>query len=117
MSDTGTNDSNESKDSTRTPKSGRKLRAVGAKQKSGKGARKHAGVGIPRHFTRVGEDPFDAVEWELRNARIANEQGDVVFEQEDCEISEKFVSRGYSHYAIKYNRFMGVISDYFTAED
>ena len=90
MSDTGTNDSNESKDSTSNRNSGRKLRAVGAKQKSGKGARKNAGVGIPRHFTRVGEDPFDAVEWEFRTARIANEQGDVVFEQEDCEIPKKW---------------------------
>ena len=29
----------------------------------------------------------------------------------------KFVSQGLSHYAIKYNRFMGVISDYFTTEE
>ena len=38
-------------------------------------------------------------------------------EQEDREISHKFVLQGLSHYAIKYNRFMGVISDYFTSED
>ena len=50
---------------------------------------------------------LDEKSWEKRTAYI---------EQEDCEISEKFVSRGFSHYAIKYNRFMGVISDYFTAE-
>jgi hypothetical protein len=50
---------------------------------------------------------LDEKSWEKRAASI---------EQEDSEISEKFVSRGYSHYAIKYNRFMGVISDYFTAE-
>ena len=40
----------------------------------------------------------------------------VFIEQEDNEISEKFVNQGLSHYAIKYNRFMGVISDYFRAE-
>jgi hypothetical protein len=51
---------------------------------------------------------LDEKSWEKRAAYI---------EQEDGEISEKFVSRGFSHYAIKYNRFMGVISDYFTAED
>ena len=51
---------------------------------------------------------LDEKSWEKRAASI---------EQEDGEISEKFVNRGYSHYAIKYNRFMGVISDYFTAED
>ena len=37
-------------------------------------------------------------------------------EQEDQSFSEKFVAQGLSHYAIKYNRFMGVISDYFLAE-
>jgi len=37
-------------------------------------------------------------------------------EQEDRQISAEFVQQGLSHYAIKYNRFMGVISDYFLAE-
>jgi radical SAM superfamily enzyme YgiQ (UPF0313 family) len=51
---------------------------------------------------------LDEKSWEKRSGSI---------EQEDNEISEKFVNQGLSHYAIKYNRFMGVISDYFTAED
>ena len=51
---------------------------------------------------------LDEKSWEERAATI---------EQEDKEISEKFVNRELSHYAIKYNRFMGVISDYFTVED
>jgi radical SAM superfamily enzyme YgiQ (UPF0313 family) len=37
-------------------------------------------------------------------------------EQEDRELSANFVRQGLSHYAIKYNRFMGVISDYFLTE-
>ena len=32
------------------------------------------------------KDPFDTVEWELRSAAIKGEKGEVVFEQEDCEI-------------------------------
>ena len=36
---------------------------------------------------------------------------------EDQELSSRFVKQGLSHYAVKYNRFMGVISDYFTSED
>mgnify|MGYP006286023227 CR=1 FL=1 len=36
--------------------------------------------------------------------------------KQDQAISDKFVRRGLSHYAIKYNPFMGVISDYFTKE-
>ena len=36
---------------------------------------------------------------------------------EDEEISARLVKDGIRHYAIKYNRFTGVISDYFTQED
>ena len=35
---------------------------------------------------------------------------------EDKQFSDQFVKEGLRHYAIKYNPFMGVISDYFTAE-
>jgi radical SAM superfamily enzyme YgiQ (UPF0313 family) len=38
-------------------------------------------------------------------------------EQEDRQLSAEFVRQGLSHYAVKYNRFMGVISDFFTKED
>jgi hypothetical protein len=51
---------------------------------------------------------LDEKSWEKRSVSI---------EQEDKEISAKFVNQGLSHYAIKYNRFMGVISDYFATED
>jgi radical SAM superfamily enzyme YgiQ (UPF0313 family) len=51
---------------------------------------------------------LDARAWEERARNI---------EEEDKKISEKFVGQGSSHYAIRYNRFMGVMSDYFTTED
>ena len=51
---------------------------------------------------------LDAGAWKQRAEQI---------EEEDRKISEAFVDQGLSHYAIKYNRFMGVISDYFTTED
>jgi radical SAM superfamily enzyme YgiQ (UPF0313 family) len=35
---------------------------------------------------------------------------------EDSEYSRRFSSEGMSHYAVKYNRFMGVISDYFLSD-
>ena len=50
---------------------------------------------------------MDAAAWDKKSRMI---------EKEDKVISDDFVARGLSHYAIKYNRFMGVISDYFTAE-
>jgi ribonucleoside-diphosphate reductase alpha chain len=49
-------------------------------------SRKPRGLSLSRHFTRAGEDPFDHVEWELRSARISNEQGEALFEQTDVEV-------------------------------
>ncbi|MEM7410615.1 MAG: vitamin B12-dependent ribonucleotide reductase [Myxococcota bacterium] len=63
---------------------GAHLRAVGAKGR--KTRRTPKGVSIQRNFTRKGEDPFDAVVWELRSAKISGENGEVVFEQNDVEI-------------------------------
>jgi hypothetical protein len=51
---------------------------------------------------------LDSQSWE--------EKADNIYE-EDKEISRNFVKQGISHYAIKYNPFMGVISDYFTTEN
>ena len=38
------------------------------------------------------------------------------FYAQESEISKQFVKKGLSHYAVKYNPFMGVISDYFTMD-
>ncbi|MCH7866811.1 MAG: vitamin B12-dependent ribonucleotide reductase [Myxococcales bacterium] len=69
---------------------GRSARTAGIqrKSKSSSKTRPHAkhGLAITRHFTRPGEDPFDSVEWEIRSAKITNESGDSVFEQNDVEI-------------------------------
>ena len=51
---------------------------------------------------------MDAAAW----ARTENQ-----IQSEDRALSQHFVKLGLSHYAIKYNRFMGVISDYFLAEE
>jgi radical SAM superfamily enzyme YgiQ (UPF0313 family) len=69
----------------------------------------HADLPVADYYRKKVEEilALDEQSWEKRTIYI---------EEEDKEISEKFVRRGLSHYAIKYNRFMGVISDYFTAE-
>ncbi|MBM4318983.1 MAG: vitamin B12-dependent ribonucleotide reductase [Deltaproteobacteria bacterium] len=41
---------------------------------------------VVRRFTRPGSDPFDEVDWELRDARIVKPDGQVVFEQRDVEM-------------------------------
>ncbi|HZN13037.1 MAG TPA: vitamin B12-dependent ribonucleotide reductase [Acidimicrobiales bacterium] len=45
------------------------------------------GIGIRRHFTTAGTDPYDQVEWDRRDARITNfRDGTVAFEQLDVEV-------------------------------
>ena len=44
-----------------------------------------SGLEFERYFTKEGVDPFDEVEWELRSAVIANEKGELVFEQREVE--------------------------------
>jgi ribonucleoside-diphosphate reductase alpha chain len=50
------------------------------------GASSAPGLAFPRFFTLSGRDPFDEVSWETRTARIANDKGDLVFEQRDVEV-------------------------------
>src|SRR6202165_4567074 len=51
------------------------------------GAQKPNPKGLPwkRDFTQPGVPAFDEVQWETREATIANEKGEVVFEQHDVE--------------------------------
>ncbi|MBV8770982.1 MAG: vitamin B12-dependent ribonucleotide reductase, partial [Deltaproteobacteria bacterium] len=50
------------------------------------GVANRRGISIERLFTRAGIDPFSEVDWELRSAIIAGEDGRVVFEQRDIEV-------------------------------
>jgi ribonucleoside-diphosphate reductase alpha chain len=60
-----------------------RLHAVGEKKRK---RRTPKGMTVSRHFTTAGEDPYDFVEWEIRSAKIANENGEIVFEQTDVEV-------------------------------
>jgi ribonucleoside-diphosphate reductase alpha chain len=44
------------------------------------------GLTFSRFFTPSGRDPFEEITWETRVALIANDKGDVVFEQRDVEV-------------------------------
>ena len=44
------------------------------------------GLTFPRFFSEAGTDPFDEIEWEVRDALIGNERGELVFEQRGVEI-------------------------------
>jgi ribonucleoside-diphosphate reductase alpha chain len=45
---------------------------------------------VERYFTHAGTHPYDEVEWELRAATIANEKGEVLFEQRDVEMPKSW---------------------------
>jgi len=56
------------------------------------------------------------VEELLRMDEAQWQQAAPTLRKQDAEYSRGFCEQGLSHYAIKYNRFMGVISDYFVNE-
>lgn len=57
-----------------------KVRAQVQTEKAGRG------LSLQRRFTQAGVDPFSQITWELRNAVITGEKGQVVFEQKDVEV-------------------------------
>jgi ribonucleotide reductase alpha subunit len=62
-----------------------------------------SGLSIGRYFTTAGTHPFDAVEWELRDARIGH--GDrVAFEQRDVEFPKSWSQNATNIVAQKYFR-------------
>ncbi len=62
------------------------------------------GLEFERYFTKDGVDPFDEVEWELRSAIIANERGELVFEQRDVEFPKFWSQQATNIVVSKYFR-------------
>ncbi len=62
------------------------------------------GLEFPRFFSTAGADPFDQVEWELRDAIIGNEKGTVVFEQRDVEMPKSWSQQATNIVVSKYFR-------------
>ena len=65
------------------------------------------GLEFERYFTKDGIDPFDEVDWELRSAVIANERGELVFEQRDVEFPKAWSQQATNIVVSKY--FRGVV--------
>jgi ribonucleoside-diphosphate reductase alpha chain len=67
------------------------------------GLRRGEGLSIRRYFTKAGTHPFDAIEWEIRDARIGH--GDKVsFEQSDVEFPKSWSQNATNIVAQKYFR-------------
>jgi len=68
-------------------------------------APEQTGIGLRRHFTTEGVDPYDEVEWERRDARITNfRDGSVAFEQTDVEFPASWSQNATNIVAQKYFR-------------
>jgi ribonucleoside-diphosphate reductase alpha chain len=63
-----------------------------------------AGLEFERYFTKDGVDPFDEIDWELRSAVIANERGELVFEQRDVEFPKAWSQQATNIVVSKYFR-------------
>jgi ribonucleoside-diphosphate reductase alpha chain len=62
------------------------------------------GLEFPRFFSTAGADPFDQIEWELRDAIIGNEKGTVVFEQRGVEMPKSWSQQATNIVVSKYFR-------------
>ena len=62
------------------------------------------GLEFPRFFSTAGVDPFDEIEWDLRDAIIGNEKGAVVFEQRGVEIPKSWSQQATNIVVSKYFR-------------
>ncbi len=66
----------------------------------------HDGLSIAQVFSTPGTHPFDEIDWETRSARIGDDKGNTIFEQNDAEVPS-----GWSQLATNV-----VVSKYFYGE-
>ncbi|MDD2942606.1 MAG: vitamin B12-dependent ribonucleotide reductase [bacterium] len=62
------------------------------------------GLKFPRFFSEEGVHPYDRLQWELREAQIGNEKGEVVFSQKNVEVPASWSQMATNVVASKYFR-------------
>ncbi len=62
------------------------------------------GLEFPRFFSTAGTDPFDQVDWEVRDAVIGSDKGQVVFEQRQVEMPKAWSQQATNIVVSKYFR-------------
>src|SRR3989339_2112459 len=67
------------------------------------------GLLFDRYFTKQGVHPFDEMTWDLRDARITNEKGEVIFEQKGVEVPSNWSQTATNIVVSKY--FRGKVGD------
>ena len=68
-------------------------------------APERGGLGICRHFTTPGIDPYDEIDWEVRTSRLVDHRdGSVAFQQDDVEVPADWSLNATNILAQKYFR-------------
>ncbi|MEY4723514.1 MAG: Vitamin B12-dependent ribonucleotide reductase, partial [Candidatus Parcubacteria bacterium] len=62
------------------------------------------GVTFARTFTKAGTHPYDAIEWETRDAVITSDKGKIVFEQRGVEVPKSYSQTATNIIVSKYFR-------------
>lgn len=62
------------------------------------------GIHFSRYFTKEGIHPYDAIQWEMRTAKITNEKYEVIFEQNNIETPKDWSQTATNIVAQKYFR-------------
>jgi ribonucleoside-diphosphate reductase alpha chain len=62
------------------------------------------GLQVQRRYTEPGVHPYDEIDWELRDAVISNEKGEVTFEQRNVEVPKSWSQLATNVVAQKYFR-------------
>ena len=68
------------------------------------GSSSASGLAFTRYFSVAGRDAFDEVAWDTRAALIANDKGEVVFEQRDVEVPASWSQQATNIVVSKYFR-------------
>jgi ribonucleoside-diphosphate reductase alpha chain len=84
--------------------SDKRVEAAGKPAPAARTAPTPTGIRFERYFTEAGVDPFDAVDWEVRDALITNERGETVFEQRGVEIPKSWSQTATNVVVSKYFR-------------
>src|SRR6266498_5473699 len=62
------------------------------------------GLSVSRYFSTPGVDPAEEMAWELRNASITGEGGQLIFEQKEIEVPKNWSALATNVVASKYFR-------------
>lgn len=82
-----------------------------SKQNVGTGSTTSSGLKFSRKLTRVGEHPYDGVNWEYRTASITNDKGKKILDMKDVEIPSFWSQLATNVVVSKYFRSKSDVAD------